>query len=335
MRVNRPVPSERVDSLIYLPADAPVIVRLDVVPHLSDKPSKQPRMVGSTLRIYSVGLIFVSARTNKRHHRHHQRVNRLKISVWIISLGVRGSPPLDRVDRLPRIAWIASLEAIKSTILKRVDHLPSSALIASLGARGSPPSERVDVPCVELMGSLEHSPAARSCGCTQMRANALQTTTKRAFVPLLRVCVFITAVPIIKLFAWGEGDSGGHLLRETTSRGLCGLVCPSRNSDACLKNPKLFSAFWPLVQIDRFDLQGANRISSFQSRIFVKKRIRVFALPLSLLSLLLRNYGPRLEILSYLEDQAGSRSLVFDLFMTHHRFGSSTHVHQNGLLSQH
>jgi hypothetical protein len=42
------------------------------------------------------------------------------------------------------------------------------------------------------------------------------------------VCVFITAVPIIKLFAWGEGDSGGHVLRETTSRGLSGLVCPSR-----------------------------------------------------------------------------------------------------------
>jgi hypothetical protein len=37
-----------------------------------------------------------------------------------------------------------------------------------------------------------------------------------------------TAVPITKLFAWGEGDSGGHVLRETTSRGLCGLVCPSQ-----------------------------------------------------------------------------------------------------------
>jgi hypothetical protein len=24
---------------------------------------------------------------------------------------------------------------------------------------------------------------------------------------------------------------GGHLLRETTSRGLCGLVCPSRTSE--------------------------------------------------------------------------------------------------------
>ena len=47
----------------------------------------------------------------------------------------------------------------------------------------------------------------------------------------MAVCVFITAVPITKLFAWGEGDSRGHVLRETTSRGLCGLVCPSRNSE--------------------------------------------------------------------------------------------------------
>ena len=37
--------------------------------------------------------------------------------------------------------------------------------------------------------------------------------------------MLIPAVPITKLFAWGEGDSGGHVLRETTSRGLSGLVC--------------------------------------------------------------------------------------------------------------
>ena len=40
------------------------------------------------------------------------------------------------------------------------------------------------------------------------------------------MCVcFISAGPITKLFAWGGEDSGGHVLRETTSRGLCGLVC--------------------------------------------------------------------------------------------------------------
>ena len=32
-------------------------------------------------------------------------------------------------------------------------------------------------------------------------------------------------------------------------------------------------------------------------------------------------------------DQAGSRSLVFDLSITHDCYGSSSHVHQNGLLS--
>jgi len=43
--------------------------------------------------------------------------------------------------------------------------------------------------------------------------------------------VFITAVPITKLFAWGGGNNGGHVLRETASRGLRGLVCPSRTSE--------------------------------------------------------------------------------------------------------
>jgi hypothetical protein len=39
------------------------------------------------------------------------------------------------------------------------------------------------------------------------------------------------------------------------------------------------------------------------------------------------------ELRSYLQDAAGRRSLVFHLSMTHDRFGSSSHVQQNGLLS--
>jgi hypothetical protein len=39
------------------------------------------------------------------------------------------------------------------------------------------------------------------------------------------------------------------------------------------------------------------------------------------------------ELRSYLQDAAGRRSLVFDLSMTHDRFGCSSHVQQNGLLS--
>jgi hypothetical protein len=29
----------------------------------------------------------------------------------------------------------------------------------------------------------------------------------------------------------GGGNNGGHVLQETTSRGLCGLVCSSRTSE--------------------------------------------------------------------------------------------------------
>ncbi len=39
------------------------------------------------------------------------------------------------------------------------------------------------------------------------------------------------------------------------------------------------------------------------------------------------------EIREYLRDAAGSQSLVFDLSIVHDRFGSSTHVQQNGALS--
>ena len=39
------------------------------------------------------------------------------------------------------------------------------------------------------------------------------------------------------------------------------------------------------------------------------------------------------EVRSYLRDQARNRSLVFDLSISHDRFGSSSHVQQNGSLS--
>ena len=51
---------------------------------------------------------------------------------------------------------------------------------------------------------------------------------RRLDLTCAEVCVFVTAGPITKLFARG---SGGHVLRETTSRGLCELVCPSRTSE--------------------------------------------------------------------------------------------------------
>jgi hypothetical protein len=54
---------------------------------------------------------------------------------------------------------------------------------------------------------------------------------KKEVIWFCRVCVLITAEPSTKLLAWGGGgDMGGHVLRETTSRGLCGLGRPSRTS---------------------------------------------------------------------------------------------------------
>jgi hypothetical protein len=44
---------------------------------------------------------------------------------------------------------------------------------------------------------------------------------------VLIVCVYCCRT-YYKAVRVGEGDSGGHVLRETTSRGLCGLVYPSR-----------------------------------------------------------------------------------------------------------
>jgi len=38
------------------------------------------------------------------------------------------------------------------------------------------------------------------------------------------------------------------------------------------------------------------------------------------------------EILNYLQDAAGARNLVFDLAVTHDRYGSSAQTHQKSLL---
>ena len=44
-----------------------------------------------------------------------------------------------------------------------------------------------------------------------------------------QTCPFTRTPPVSS--RGGGGTNGGHVLRETTSRGLCGLVCPSRTSE--------------------------------------------------------------------------------------------------------
>jgi hypothetical protein len=54
----------------------------------------------------------------------------------------------------------------------------------------------------------------------------------RSAVPLGFVCVCLLLQDLGQSCLRGEGgDIGGHVLRETTSRGLCGLVCSSRTSE--------------------------------------------------------------------------------------------------------
>jgi hypothetical protein len=50
-------------------------------------------------------------------------------------------------------------------------------------------------------------------------------------IPTIRgsgACVCLLLQDLVQNCLRGGGDMGGHVLRETTSRGLCGLGCPSK-----------------------------------------------------------------------------------------------------------
>jgi hypothetical protein len=47
----------------------------------------------------------------------------------------------------------------------------------------------------------------------------------------LSVCVYYCSTYYKAVRVCGGGNNGEHVLRETTNRGLCGLVCPSRTSE--------------------------------------------------------------------------------------------------------
>ena len=45
------------------------------------------------------------------------------------------------------------------------------------------------------------------------------------------MCVYYCSTYYKAVREGGEGGNGGHVLRETTSRGRCELVCPSRTKE--------------------------------------------------------------------------------------------------------
>jgi hypothetical protein len=65
----------------------------------------------------------------------------------------------------------------------------------------------------------------------------LQDRVQRCLQPwtlrdvLIEVCVYYCSTYYKAVREGGGGGSGGHVLRETTSRGLCELVFPSRTSE--------------------------------------------------------------------------------------------------------
>jgi hypothetical protein len=80
-----------------------------------------------------------------------------------------------------------------------------------------------------LVKGLYHSNLPSTLACVRCAFPVACThTNKNQKMPKQ---ILTNTGPSTKLFAWGGGDIGGHVLRETTSRGLCGLVCPSRISE--------------------------------------------------------------------------------------------------------
>jgi hypothetical protein len=88
----------------------------------------------------------------------------------------------------------------------------------------------------------------------------------RSLYSTIEVC-FITAGPITKLFAWGGEESGGHVLRETTSRGLCGLVCPSHTSERGGERPQSWSSQSVRTLVVKIKKTNSNSTRDFSKRI--------------------------------------------------------------------
>jgi hypothetical protein len=78
----------------------------------------------------------------------------------------------------------------------------------------------------------------RSCSITHARRVWTEgvCTYSHAAAPymyiFIDICVCLLLQDLVQsCLHGGGGDMGGHVLRQTTSRGLCGLGCPSRTSE--------------------------------------------------------------------------------------------------------
>ena len=186
------------------------------------------------------------------------------------SLGAHGSPPSERVDLLPwsawSTAWIASLGACGSPSL--------SVWMVSLGSCGSPPFDHMD--------SLPRSLGA--CGCALGHTDGLapSITARLPGVVAQRVHV-ATCARCCGHMHHRRAQSARATARRRNAKGRNdkrASLFQCFVSREGFQNPKLFSAPNYLSQLlgslgtnSQFDLQGAKKISTFQSRIFIKEGI--------------------------------------------------------------
>ena len=159
------------------------------------RPSKQPRMVGSTLGIYRFGLIFASARTNKGHHLHLSLARSLaRARARALSLSLSRS--LSRSLSLSGIISIRYRGGWSSHVAGRSSHCTQQLNESNLERRGR---------CLCV------SPCAdQPSKCIQFTATGPWPTIRgSASAPPERrkLLLFITAVHNTKLCAWGEEDS--------------------------------------------------------------------------------------------------------------------------------
>ncbi len=90
--------------------------------------------------------------------------------------------------------------------------------------------------------------------------------------------MFISAVPIIKLFAWGEGDSGGHVLRGTREEPgtlTQGVALFSQVPLVWESNPKLHGGWCKSNHQPSGDLERLDGLAdAFGVNFFLQEQIK-------------------------------------------------------------
>jgi hypothetical protein len=100
--------------------------------------------------------------------------------------------------------------------------------------------------CHRRHGRARRGGAQLICGARSPRGVDGRAEGSMIDACVCSVCVFITAGPITKLFAWGGGDIGGHVLRDYEPRPVyvCSFWRIPKKTDHGLPTPRV-QGVWP------------------------------------------------------------------------------------------